>query len=486
MNRTILRWLVCVTISAATPVAAQNLVTGFKLDATPSQIRLLIESTGSLNYEVLPFHSRSYTLIRIHPLRFESVKRDSLMRLVSLHEQVNVFELLGKTVMLALKDTKEEDLTVLQSEEGNQLNVVMVRKSLDLPAQSAIEKSSVDGLLKKANSLLEKGNHQEAIEAVREAIKIQPGSGRAFFIGGQIRFASQQWKMARYNFKKAAALREAPAESEKYIARIDNILQTELEREVVQEPDITIQASPAVTLVDKPEAGPSGAEELHREGPFLPEQGALRVSVDTPPVYTSSDSSTVAKGNPEAYEGRSYTKGYFQLGLFFIIFGGSIGWVYLIKRRFWPLKSRREPTGRGFDQIFEGIRGNSQAMKESDIHATKDGGRRKAAGKMEAATEKVGPVYPGSKKASRMRSHRDDTNQRILFYAEKGYEVEEIARMLGTGIGAVQLAVSLAERRKPDGMSVSEPSNSSLSRSRAAGRITSPPRVRKSLIEIEM
>ncbi len=440
----------------------QNMVTNFNVVKLGGQIKIDLSASESFRYEIIPFDSKTYVLIKLQPLIFgPSVKESAVMQLKKLPVTIHALELMDQILMLTFKNISRKQLHVIFSELNKKIEIV-VSQSLPVSAQklSANKKSAKDYYLAAAQHV-KKGYDDKAISALHNALRLQPRYPEVYYLAGEIRFNKKQWEMAKINFEKAKRMNPDVGDVQNYLALIDAKLHPVRQ----DEPD----TSEADNFVEKTEPDSTAVVSA------VPNADTTYAvaSVEKPAL-----SAAIAAGDKQADESSAADQPaptYFQIGFFFAIILFVVLWGVLLweKRNYFrktPLKSSPD-----FSRLLQQLQKSSPQQKnrapDKEEPDKKENAERKprqvnlnderqkfsslsspdrATFNGEKLLRRHQPVIPNV----RQTGWDDDdetvnTEHHVLNLASIGYSVEEIARQLQLGKGEVRLMLTYRGRHNP-------------------------------------
>lgn len=455
MKKYLLLFSICFVFYAH--VYGQNRVTKFNVVQSGDQIKIDLSSSGPFRYEIIPFDSKAYVLIKLQPLLFEpSVKESAETQLKKLPVTIHALELMDETLMLTFKNISRKQLRVTFSDLNKKIQIVVLQ-SLPVSAQKfSVNKKSAKDYYLAATRHVKRGNDDKAISALHNALRLQPRYPEAYYLAGEIRFNKKQWKMAKINFEKAKRMNPDVGDVQKYLTLIDAKLNPvrQDERDIAATND----------FVEKTESDSADVVSAN-----LTTDTTLTVAAEDNPVRSAavatgdnwlSDSATTDQPAPN----------YFQMGFFFTIILFVVLWGILLWRKRNYFRKSSTKSSPDFSSLLQQLQ-NSSPQRQNRAPNKKENGEKKSSqvnlndeqqkfsasnkpDKVEFNAEKLlqrhQPVIPSVKQIGwDDDGEKLDTEQHVLNLASIGYSVEEIARQLQLGKGEVRLLLNYRGRHNP-------------------------------------
>ncbi len=446
-----LHMMIPIILFASNSGQAQNYIHDLKAETNDRGIQILITANSPIEYEILPFSERRYTLIRLHPLRFENDKRDTMLSsLQNLNLKVKAFELLDNTLMLAFRDVVSDDVEVVEKDESKSVGI-RVRSTNPVGSQISSQKKVTPQYYEMAEELYQKNQLPDAISAVRNAIKEKQNVAGAYFLAGKIRLALQEWQSARINFRKSLQMAPGNQEAEMYLAKIDSMksaasgIQTAT---VETKNPNTAEPSEVAATEDRDTTNVSEVPAVVIS-PSLEPDNKPPSQDTTEAIFPTSLSSLQRKSEV-------ISKSYLQFGFFVVLIGSFFAWIfYLWNRRHVLVSAKMEPPKPDFSSVLKQTQRHIDRPRH-EIHRGETEAKtdqREKAKKAHAVTRTNDDRRPLRTVEPRREfqpiSFEGDSRETVRRYASSGYSIEEIARRLGIGKGEVELILNLEGRKSP-------------------------------------
>ena len=453
---------ICLIILFPLQIFGQNYVVDFQTKLINDQVKISISALDGFKYEVIPFDSKTYTLVKLYPVQFkEETKESFITPLKKLPFKIQTLELMDQSLLLTFKGILHKQLQVSLNESVNKLEIIVSPKLvtqniIKIPSKTAWEYYQSAILLEKENQNL------AAIADIRKALRLKPNYAEAYFLAGKIRFERGEWKMAKINFAQAQRYNRNIGDLKPYLVEIEKKLYPVqlVQKKVVQsEPEEIVGDSSEVDSDIIP-------EEIDLDSSFVANSPVS--TIGSLPIFNFKKSDPDSVFNrPIEYPMQMKSQSYFQMAfLCFIVLVILVWGVLLWKKRIY---FKKEKSKFDFSKMIQQIQKQTDTLgKDMPEMKTKPPIQKveKIKMKNEINHEIQNPKIKRTPLDSFIEHNRQNSkidfdfnssiekekqpkDEKVLHLASLGYSVEEIAKQLQVGKGEVQLILNFRGKEIP-------------------------------------
>lgn len=444
----------------------QNFVVDFQAKHVGDQLKISISTLDNFNYEIIPFDSKTYTLIKLYPVQFKKETKDYFIEpLKKLPVKIQTLELMDQSLLLTFKGILQKQLQLNLKESVNKLEIIT---SLKLVANKTIEKSQKTAwdYYQSAAQLEKENRNLAAISAIRKALRLQPKYAEAYFLAGKIRFERGEWNMAKINFNQAKKINPNVGDSQPYLKKIENKLNPVqvAQKQVVQAEQKVPKAAKevlkdSIAIISK-EVTSDSASEI--DSSFLSSEPVSIFNLKKSKPDSSVNMIT-------EYTHQTSSQSYFQFAfLCFIVFVILVWGIILWKKRTY-FKKEKKYSSFDFSKMIQQMQnqtpnlGNDMPEMNAPPSIQKvENLKIKNKSTNEYNRQSLQKTSSNSFSNQKARNFKTDfeltppkenankrPDDKILHLASLGYSIEEIARQLHIGKGEVQLILNFQGKETP-------------------------------------
>ena len=136
---------ICLLILFPLQIFSQNYVVDFQTKIINDQVKISISALDVFKYEVMPFDSKTYTLVKLHPVQFKDETKENFVKpLKTLPFKIQTLELMDQSLLLTFKGILHKQVKVNLNKSLNKLEIIvspklMTNNKIKIPNKTAWE-----------------------------------------------------------------------------------------------------------------------------------------------------------------------------------------------------------------------------------------------------------------------------------------------------------------------------------------------------------